>query len=218
MNEGSGQNVRDWSFRGNDGFLGTTKTADSNDPAWIRGVFLGSALRFDGENDFVTVPSSSDLEPQRLTVAAWVRGTGPMSQFRYLLGKGSDECQQSSYGMYTSGNRGVAFYVADAERTYRSAEADPTIWDGKWHHVAGTFDGRSVRLFVDGVQVGTPTPAETTIDYSTPSGNGAIGSYPGTCSPALTLNGDIDGVQIWSTALPVDTIWSVLKPIVNLAR
>ncbi len=47
MNEGSGQTVRDWSGRGNHGFLGSTTAVDDNDPSWIRGRLPGlrAALR-----------------------------------------------------------------------------------------------------------------------------------------------------------------------------
>src|SRR5918997_1742853 len=72
MNERSGQTVRDWSGNGNHGTLGSSAAADDNDPTWIRGVFFGSALRFDG-NDFVSVADSPSLRPERLTVSAWVR-------------------------------------------------------------------------------------------------------------------------------------------------
>jgi hypothetical protein len=219
MNEGSGQTVRDWSGRGSNGFLGSTIGPDANDPSWIKGVFFGSALRFDGIDDFVSIPDTSALAPAKLTVAAWVRGTGIQDQFRYVISKGSRACDNSSYGIYTSGNRGLAFYIADVKQYYRSPEADPAqVWDGKWHHVAGTFDGNSVRFFVDGGEVGPGTPASTTIDYALPGGSGQIGSYPGTCNPGLTLRGDIDGVQVWSQALPIDTIWAALKPLFSLAK
>src|SRR3954470_16157807 len=72
MNEGAGQTVRDWSGRGNNGYLGSTAATDDNDPQWIDGVFRDSALRFFGD-DYVTIPSSSSLKPQSLTVGAWVR-------------------------------------------------------------------------------------------------------------------------------------------------
>ncbi|MDA0165437.1 LamG domain-containing protein [Solirubrobacter ginsenosidimutans] len=218
MNEGSGQVVRDWSGRGNNGMLGSTPAADANDPSWIKGVFLGSALRFGGD-DFVTIPGNSALEPARITVAAWVRGDASPGQFKYVMSKGSVQCLASSYGVYTGQGGGLAFYVAGGPtQVFVSPEAPTSVWDGKWHHVAGTFDGSAVRLYVDGVQVGTGTAAPTTIDYTLPSGGGQIGSYPGSCPDALTLTGDIDGVQVWSQALPVDTIWNALKSIVTLAR
>ncbi|MCA1708687.1 MAG: LamG domain-containing protein, partial [Actinobacteria bacterium] len=40
------------------------------------------------------------------------------------------------------------------------------IWDGHWHAVAGTYDGAAVRLYADGIEVGSGTPATATVDYS----------------------------------------------------
>jgi Concanavalin A-like lectin/glucanases superfamily len=218
MNEGSGQTVRDWSGRGNNGTLGTTTAVETNDPAWIKGVFLGSALRFDGD-DFVSIPGNSALEPARLTVAAWIRGDTSPGPLKYVMSKGSVACLTSSYGVYTGSGGGLAFYVADNPYHYFvTPEAPATVWDGKWHHVAGTFDGAVVRLFVDGVEVGTGTPAATTIDYNLGSDGGQIGNYPGTCTDALTLKGDVDGVQVWSQALPISSIWNTLRSLFNLAK
>src|SRR6188472_4456333 len=140
MNEGSGQFVHDWSLHGNNGQLGDSPGPDAHDPSWIPGVFAGSALRFDGVDDFVTIPDSPSLEPARLTVAAWVRGDGSPGAYRYIVSKGADACDHSSYGLYSSANGGVGFYIADSSQYYRSPEASPTLWDGKWHNVAGTFD------------------------------------------------------------------------------
>ena len=63
LNEGKGQTVYDWSGKGNNGFLGSTPQADSNDPSWTKGIFFGSALNFGGD-DFISVNDSNTLEPQ----------------------------------------------------------------------------------------------------------------------------------------------------------
>ena len=47
-------------------------------------------------------------------------------------------------------NGGIAFYVYDGKKWYRSPRPAPKVWDGKWHHIAGTYDGKKVHLFVDG--------------------------------------------------------------------
>ena len=75
------------------------------------------------------------------------------------------------------------------------------MWDGKWHNASGTFDGNTVRLFIDGKEIGSGMPRDARpIGYGTPSGNTTLGAYGGTCD--LTLTGDLDEVSIWKKALP----------------
>ena len=91
MNEGSGQVIHDYSGHGNNGTLGNSPGVDDQDPAWIRGVFAGSALSFGG-NDYVWIPDSSSLEPSKVTVAAWVRGSTSPGKSEYVVAKGATGC------------------------------------------------------------------------------------------------------------------------------
>jgi hypothetical protein len=215
MNEGKGQTVYDWSGNGNHGMLGTTPDVDANDPTWTQGIFgAGHALAFDNE-DIITIPRDSSLEPSRLTVSSWLRGATSQSAFKYIVAKGAEACEAASYGLYTGRGGGIAFYVFDGTSYYVSPEAPATVWDNRWHNAAGTFDGKKVRLYVDGRQVGsgTPVPAGTTIAYPLDDGTGGIGGYPGDCP--LTLEGDIDTVRIWNQALPVDLYWAIARSLFN---
>jgi Concanavalin A-like lectin/glucanases superfamily len=216
LNEGWGQVVRDWSGHGSHGQLGSTPGVDANDPAWIRGVFgFGHGLRFGGD-DFVAIPSSPSLEPGTITVESWFRRAGSPGPYAYLLSKGGEDCEAASYGLYSSANGGLAFYVYDGTAWTRSPEAQPTVWDGRWHHAAGTFDGGKVRLFVDGTEVGSGTPAGNGIGYDLPEGDGSIGAYRASCS--LLFEGDLDGVRIWSRALPVADIWAQARQVLAFLR
>ncbi len=94
---------------------------------------------------------------------------------------GGNGCDSSSYGLVTDVNGGLQFYIADQRPVAPSRRRRPkTMWDGKWHHVAGTFDGSKVRFYVDGKQMGSGTTvaAGTQIDYSVRHRrDGAIGGY-----------------------------------------
>jgi hypothetical protein len=215
MYEGSGQVVHDLSGHGNNGQLGSTPGADDNDPSWIRGVLFGSALRFDG-NDFVRIPADSSLAPQQLTVSAWIRGTAGGS-YKYLISKGANGCLTASYAIYTDYWGQLRFYITDQNGVTRlSGGADPAgIWNGKWHHVAGTYDGTTAKLFVDGklipVSASDPAPPSGpgSVNYNgSTTGDAGMGNYLGSCD--LFYTGDIDEVAVFSQPLAVDRIWSAI--------
>jgi hypothetical protein len=213
MNERSGQVVYDWSGNRNHGQLGSTPSADDNDPTWIKGIFnVGSALRFDG-NDFVSIADSPSLRPERVTASAWFRGDVSPGPFKYVVAKGADDCEASSFALYTGDGGGLAFYIYDGTGWVRSPEIDASVWDGRWHHAAGTYDGTTVRLFIDGRQVGSGTPTDVAIEYDLPSPAGALGAYQGSC--ALYLVGDVDGVSIWDRALPVGQIGDFIRALIG---
>ena len=209
MYEGRGQVVHDLSGNRNDGRLGSSRSTDGRDADWVSGLFgVGSALRFDG-NDYISIPDSTSLHQQRLTVEVWAKRDGSPGQFKYLVAKGGDGCEAASYGLYSGINGGVSFYVYDGHKWWRSPQAGQAIWDGRWHHIAGTYDGRRVRLFVDGAEVGLGTVFRGTIKSEQPYGEGAIGAYRGSCK--LTLSGIVDEVRIWRVALPIGDIWNVIS-------
>ncbi|MGH2920396.1 MAG: LamG domain-containing protein [Solirubrobacteraceae bacterium] len=199
LDEGTGLLAHDGSGAGQHGALGT----GPNTPTWIAGV-SGSALRFDGD-DHVRLPDSPGLEPEYISLEAWVRASGAPGAYRYVVSKGATTCETSSYGLYTGTSRGMAFYVSGALGYVVSPQAPPAqIWNGAWHHAVGTYDGYRVRLYIDGHQIGVGNAAPADIVYGLPSRSPYIGSYRGDCE--LPFSGDIDGLRIWSVALEPEEV------------
>lgn len=186
--EGTGRD----SIGSNHGFLSQNETV-----GFAPGVF-GEAFSF-ADQGFVQVPASPKLAPSTLTVSAWVRSDVAPAPLSYVVSKGAADCDAASYALYTSETGGLRFYVYNGLDVALSPESSE-IWDGDWHHVAGTFDGQTVRLYVDGLEVGSGTPAPLTINYALPTHNDLlIGAYQGTCG--FRFNGDVDGVQIYNRPL-----------------
>lgn len=206
LDENTGTTAADSSGFGNMGTL-------SGGASWAAGTFE-SGVVFDGGTGRIVVPSGLWFEAPSVTVGAWVEHFGTQGQYKYIVAKGATGCNAASYGLYTGAAEGLQFYVsteAGMEFT-RSPDAGTAIWDGEWHYVAGTFDGARVRLYVDGVQVGSGTPVTGPIDYTTTDSSDLyIGSYAGCTDHALA--GTVDDVRIWRTALSADEIVAAMTPL-----
>lgn len=198
LDEGSGQVARDLSLSGNPGQLGSTPYADPSDPTWVSlpSLFLRrAALRFSGAQR-VAVANAPSLEPDGVTVVARIRGTAGGS-YRYVASKGALSCETASYGLYTGAQGGLRFYISDGRTFTLSDDAGTGIWDGRWHLVVGAYDGASVRLWVDGAQVGTATPTSAAIGYGMPDSQSfLLGDYAGPCGSPLGFVGDIDAAAV----------------------
>ena len=80
----------------------------------------------------------------------------------------------------------------------------PSASRSRWRTVAGVFDGSSVRLYVDGQEVGAGTPVTGSIDYHLPVTDLAIGNFGNgqTCDlTSFQFAGDIDEPRIYDRAL-----------------
>lgn len=199
LNEGKGTVAHDYSGHHNDGSLvGLAQ--------WTTGRFQGG-LGFDGNAAAVQVPDAQSLEPAAVSVSAWVNSSAAPGSFRYIVAKGANECLAASYGLYTGAGGGLDFYVSsDGGFSWTlSPAAGPGVWNGQWHNVVGTYDGSSVRLYVDGRQVGSGTPDTAPIAYGLPnSDNLMIGDYPA-CS-STDFSGSIDEVKVFDRALAAPEI------------
>lgn len=198
FDEPAGQVALDGGPFGLDGRLGTSGGDDAADPQRIPGVASG-ALNFRG-GAYVQLPDAAELAQPTLSVDAVVRAAGSPGAYRYIVSRGGQGCFAGSYGLYTAKSGGAAFYVFDGSSYVVSATARASdVWDGAWHHLAGTFDGGRLRLYVDGRPVGAPSDGPTRIDWSSTSPTAAIGRYVGNCD--LSFSGDLDMVRLWQGAL-----------------
>ena len=177
--------------------------------SFVSGKF-GQALSVDGTG-YVQVPDSTLLEPSEITVEAWVKRLGSPGGAKYIVSKylPNKHGAYSSYGLYT-GSGGLRFYIGYSGGWIGSPQASASaVWDGNWHHVAGTFDGSQIKLYLDGVQVDGATSTLQDIYYSG-TGGLFIGSYYN--GSWLAFSGEIDEVGIWDVALTADDIAALASP------
>jgi hypothetical protein len=211
FNEGVGTAVADASGYGNNGTL-------SGATQWTGGVW-GTALAFDGSAGHggnVQVPNGAPLEPTAgsgISVTAWVKAPGSPGAFKYIVAKGASGCIAASYALYTGAGGGLMFYVSNnGGVSYTlSPDASPGIWDGKWHFVAGTYDGSAVHLYVDGSEVGSGAPFSGPIGYGLTDTNDLVIAHYAGCS-GLDFSGTVDEPQVWMRALSASDVRGVMDP------
>jgi Concanavalin A-like lectin/glucanases superfamily/Domain of unknown function (DUF1929) len=154
---------------------------------------FGSALTFDGVDDLVTVPDAGPLNlASGMTLEAWANPTAT-ADWRSLLVKARGD--DLSYGLYGSGADSPAGFVF-ADRETGSARAGDPLPADTWTHVAATYDGESLRLFVNGAQVAVSTTGSGPL---TP-GNGPL-TIGGNGVWDERFAGRIDEVRVYDRAL-----------------
>src|SRR3989339_824367 len=186
--EGTGTTAADTSGGNNNGIL-------VNSPTWLNGK-VGKALQFDGLNTYVTISDSNVLDlTTGISIEAWVKTdviTTDGGPTRRVLDKGVYVLAASDQAYFKvvigGANKGVG-------KAWTSADVN------SWHHLIGTYDGATVKLYQDGTLAGQ-TSATGNIDVN---GNPLIIGRQGT-SPAGRFDGVIDEVKIYNRALSASEV------------
>lgn len=146
-------------------------------------VFGGYSLRVDGTGDWLDA-SNADFAwgTGDFTIEAWVRfNSRSGNNFVFTFGGG--------WGVYTSNNQWAVF---DGDVTDVIGPAG-TVANNVWYHVALCRSGTSLRLFVDGVQVGSTSTNSTNFSDQAIR----LGAQP---SGSGTMNGWIDDFRATNAA------------------
>ena len=186
--EGTGLSTADATGNGQAGTL--------TNAAWTAGKF-GNGLSFNGTSALVSVNSSPLLQlTTAMTLEAWVNPDQVTSAWRTVLKKGSGDYflfgTSDSNGELVGGSR-VAGSILQAFGTL-------PLPANVWTHLALTFDGAAMRLYVNG-QLVSMAYGEGTLQTSSNAlqigGDNVSGAY---------FQGKIDEVRVYNNALSGDQI------------
>lgn len=171
-------------------------------PLWIDGKF-NTALEFNGSN-YVEIRDSSvglpfgGIEP--FSITAWVKNrTGGIVMGKFnggIIG---------AYILLISGSGTVTFHREVAPWGLSGVKALPR---DEWGHVAATYDGAKMKIYVDGQLDAEQDRGAQNTDTSTPV---LIGARFTQGAPSEFFNGVLDEVALFNVALTKDDIKLVMK-------
>ncbi|MGF1613957.1 MAG: LamG-like jellyroll fold domain-containing protein, partial [Gammaproteobacteria bacterium] len=168
---------------------------------------FGRALLFDGVDDWVTIPDADALDLSTgMTLQAWVYPTSNTA-WRTILMK-----EQPGDFIYYLGANPSNQPVAIVGARGQPEAYDPTPMPlKKWRHLAATYDGQSLRLFVNGAQVATQAQTAALINSDgqiTLGGDAVWGRF---------FKGRIDEVRLYRRALSEAEIKTDMKTAIATA-
>jgi chitodextrinase len=190
FSEGAGSTTADASGGGN--------VATITGATWTNQGRFGNALSFNGAGNVLRVASSASLNlTSGMTLSAWIRPTASQTGWRtivqrqadaYFLTAGSDAGTLRPAGGGTIGG-GVSYVTGPT--------ANPL---NTWTHVAVSYDGANLRIFINGAQVATRVSGGSIQTVANPlwiGGNTPYGEY---------FQGLIDEVRVYNRALTAGEI------------
>jgi hypothetical protein len=122
-------------------------------PVWQpSGGKIAGALRFDGVGDYVDCGNDPAFNlTDKITVAAWIKVDAFDKGWQALVGKG-DSAWRIQRDAYTNAIEFACDSLSiGGVYQLRNVLGNIPVNDGNWHHVAGTYDGARLCVYVDGV-------------------------------------------------------------------
>ena len=184
FNDGSGAQTRDSSGQGNTGTIaGAT---------WTTNGKFGSALSFDGTSSWVTIADANSLDlTTGMTIEAWVSPSSGTAWRAVVLKETSGGL---AYALYSAnnGSRPAGYVHTTTDVGVAGTAAVPL---STWTHLALTYDGATLRMYVNGILVKSGSASGAVVTSSGPlriGGDSVWGEY---------FRGLIDEVRIYNRAL-----------------
>ncbi|MFN7966978.1 MAG: LamG-like jellyroll fold domain-containing protein [Acidobacteriota bacterium] len=197
--------VRDASGRRNDGV--------TNGQVTIAPGRYGNALAFGGQSaqSIVTVGDDPSLDlTTGMTLEAWVYPTATLARWPTIIMK--QQPAQLVYVLYANADTNQANTHLSIGGSLRDARGGTQLPLNTWTHLAATYDGTTIRMYVNATQVGTRTIAGAILTSNSPLQIGGNRIWNDEW-----FTGRIDEVRVYDRALsPAEITSDMNTPITDL--
>jgi len=175
---------------------------------------VGDGFTFNNNADRVTIPhdDSLNVNSEGFTAEFWMKGGRDQPEpLCAQVEKSHGFVDSTGWAFQADSKSGAALFHIGAggggASSFSGVVAAVDVLDNVFHHVAGSWDGSTIRLYVDGVLQGAAA-------LSTPSNNIRplnLGFAAGGGSPQRFFRGQIDELSIYNRALSGAEIASIFN-------
>ncbi len=168
---------------------------------------VGSAFSFTGNGaNSVRIPNSASLQSSLLSVEYWIFFNNAQNSVNVTKRSSTGAGDAWQVGIsYSGGNFNLQFvgYTASGLFDWYSPPLSSPV--GVWTHVAATYDGSTVRGYINGTQVLTLAVA---LQLGSRNSDIFVGAYP---TGIFALDGKIDELSIYNRALSAAEVQAVYQ-------
>jgi Concanavalin A-like lectin/glucanases superfamily len=157
-------------------------------------------------SQYVDVPL--EVNSAALTVSAWFNAANFMANSRIIANSHTDVDARGFQLEVNSGGASGFFDVGNGSIA-GTASWSQQLATGAWHHYAGTYDGATVRAYIDGIQVASTPFAGGAIGLSGQNIN--IARNPGDSGDYFA--GALSDVRIYGRALSASEILALYQAV-----
>jgi hypothetical protein len=194
--------ARDSSPWGNDGML----VALDPSMAWVAGGPEGSSLALEAKG-YVNVAASPSIDSvtDQVTVAGWVYLDGTVNQYATVISRQIGAGFGQHYHLSLTATLHPGLYITTTTAGQLDIVASAVVPQQTWVHLAGTYDGTTARLYLNGAEVNSgaisgPFAAETNPVVLSGNSNGT------NFDVSEMIPGHLDDVMLYRRALAADEI------------
>lgn len=221
FNEGSGTSAKDTAHPGHDGVLCAFPTGSDlsypdggcmagGGPMWVTARGSG-ALQFDGVSQGVATPDDGTLHVPTISIEAYVQWGGATAVQQRIVerSRASSSGTNAIFGLSLSATGAIVMEVRPSynndSQVAVSTQSTQNVTPAEWTHVVGTYDGLTVVLYKNGVEVGRSALSSTgPILYSEERQEGfGIGNQ---WTRNRGFKGSIDYVRLYDRRLTADEV------------
>lgn len=187
------QNVTDSSTSANTSYL-----ANFTSTTTVAGR-IGQAIDLDGTDDYIRVPDANSLDVTNVTIAAWIKRGSSNVAGAGIVCKGNGGGGEVYCLDFPSTNSLLARFYLWKSASATTVTASTALTSNTWGHVAATFDGTTLTIYINGVSAGT---ASRTASLDTNTHDLTIGCrQSGSTTYDQCLDAVFDDVRVYNAAL-----------------